>query len=149
MAGGTLNVGDGLSFDSEEAGSLGPMAEINVTPLVDVMLVLLIIFMVTAPLMMVQLPVELPKASLQEVGKPKEPLVVGVDGTGHFYIMKEQVPADQLLPRLKQLVDQDPDQIVYVSGDKGVPYGQVMQLISMCGVAGFYKISLMAESPNS
>ena len=149
MAGGALRVGDGLSFDSDEAGALGPMAEINVTPLVDVMLVLLIIFMVTAPLMMVQLPVELPKASLQEVGKPKEPLIVGVDAAGQYYIMKEAVPADQLMPRLKRLVDEDPDQIVYVSADKTVPYGQVMQLLSFCGVAGFYKISLMAESPNS
>ena len=149
MAGGALKVGDGLSFDSDEQGSLGAMAEINVTPLVDVMLVLLIIFMVTAPLMMVQLPVELPKASLQEVGKPKEPLVVGVDAQGQYYILKEPVPADQLLARLRQKVDEDPDQVVYVSADKGVPYGQVMQLLSTCGVAGFYKISLMAESPNS
>jgi biopolymer transport protein TolR len=149
MAGGALRVGDGLSFDPDEEGALGPMAEINVTPLVDVMLVLLIIFMVTAPLMMVQLPVELPKASLQEVGKPKEPLVVGVDAAGLYYIMKEQVPADQLMPRLKRFVDEDPDQVVYVSADKTVPYGQVMQLLSFCGVAGFYKISLMAESPNS
>jgi biopolymer transport protein ExbD len=149
MAGGALRVGDGVTSDLEEASSLGPMAEINVTPLVDVMLVLLIIFMVTAPLMMVQLPVELPKASLQEVGKPKEPLVVGVDINGMYYVMKEPVTPDHIMAELKKHVDEDPDQIVYVSADKGVPYGQVMQLLSFCGVAGFYKISLMAESPNS
>ena len=149
MAGGGLRVGDGLSFDPEEEGSLGPMAEINVTPLVDVMMVLLIIFMVTAPLMMVQLPVELPKASLQEVGKPKEPLVVGVDAAGHYYVMKETVNPDAMFARLHQLAEEDPDQTIYVSADKGVPYGLVMELLSLCGVAGFYRISLMAESPNS
>jgi biopolymer transport protein ExbD len=149
MAGGALKVGDGVSSDLDEASSLGPMAEINVTPLVDVMLVLLIIFMVTAPLMMVQLPVELPKASLQEVGKPKEPLVVGIDVAGRYYVMKEPVNPDQIMAALRKHVDEDPDQVVYVSADKGVPYGQVMQLLSLCGVAGFYKISLIAESPNS
>ena len=149
MAGGALRVGDGLSFDADEASSLGPMAEINVTPLVDVMLVLLIIFMVTAPLMMVQLPVELPKAALDEVGKPKEPLVVGVDLNGMYYVMKEPVTPDHIMAALQKHVAEDPDQVVYVSADQGVPYGKVMQLLSFCGVAGFHKISLMAESPNS
>ena len=137
-----MNVGAG-------GDELGPVAEINVTPLVDVMLVLLIIFMVTAPLMMVQLPIELPKTSAQELGKPKEPLVVGIDTQDQLYFGKEPVTAEQFLARMKETAALDPGQTVYVSADKGVPYGRVMDLIALCGGAGFSRISLVAESPNS
>ena len=123
------------------------MAEINVTPLVDVMLVLLIIFMITAPLMMAQLPIELPKASTEDLGKPPQPLIVALDAKGLFYIGSDTVTAGDLPGRLKTLADQNPDQTVYVRADKTVPYGQVMALLAEVGQAGFYKISLMSEQP--
>ena len=131
----------------DELSGYRPMAEINVTPLVDVMLVLLIIFMVTAPLMMAQLPIELPKSSAQDLGKPPEPLIVALDEKGQFYIGGDVVSANALPGRLKSLADKDPDQVVYVRADKGVPYGQVMTLLGAVGQAGFYKISLMSEQP--
>lgn len=131
----------------DESSGYRPMAEINVTPLVDVMLVLLIIFMITAPLMMAQLPIELPKSSAQDLGKPPEPLIVAIDAKGQFYIGGGTVAADALPGRLKTLADKDPDQIVYVRADKGIPYGQVMALLGEVGQAGFYKISLMSEQP--
>jgi TolR protein len=127
------------------------MSEINVTPLVDVMLVLLIIFMVTAPLMMSQLPITLPKASLEEMGKPRDPLIVSITLDGHYYIESgshsDEVPYDQLPARLHEIAQTMPDNIVYVRADKGILYGKVVDLLSMVGSAGFYKVSLMSEAP--
>ena len=131
----------------DEASGYRPVAEINVTPLVDVMLVLLIIFMITAPLMMAQLPIELPKSSAQDLGKPPEPLIVAVDASGLYYIGSDVVAPADLPARLKTLSDANPDQIVYVRADKTIPYGQVMELLGEVGQAGFYKISLMSEQP--
>lgn len=134
-----------------EEGEMGPVAEINVTPLVDVMLVLLIIFMVTAPLMMSQLPITLPKASLDDMGKPRDPLIVSMDMEGHYYLDSgqhtEEVPFDELPARLKDIADKEPDNLVFVRADKGVEYGKVVDLISVVGGSGFYKVSLMSEAP--
>ena len=134
--------------DGDEFSGYRPMAEINVTPMVDVMLVLLIIFMVTAPLMMAQLPIELPKSGAQDLGKPPEPLIVALDAQGNFYVGSDQVSPTDLPGRLAALAQSNPDQIVYVRADKGIPYGQVMALLGTVGKAGFYKISLMSEQPN-
>lgn len=131
----------------DESSGYRPVAEINVTPLVDVMLVLLIIFMITAPLMMAQLPIQLPKTSAQDLGKPPEPLIVALDAKGQFYIGSDVVPSAELGGRLRTLAAKNSDQIVYVRADKVVPYGQVMALLSEVGQAGFYKISLMSEQP--
>jgi len=131
----------------DESSGYRPMAEINVTPMVDVMLVLLIIFMVTAPLMMAQLPIELPKTSAQDLGKPPEPLVVGMDADGNYYVGSDKVSESDLPAKLQQLAQDNPDQIVYVRGDKDIPYGKVIALLGIVGKAGFYKISLMSEQP--
>ncbi|MFI4968371.1 MAG: ExbD/TolR family protein [Gammaproteobacteria bacterium] len=132
----------------DESSGYKPMAEINVTPMVDVMLVLLIIFMVTAPLMMAQLPIELPKTSAQDLGKPPEPLIVGMDADGNYYVGSDKVSESDLPAKLQQLAQDNPDQIVYVRGDKDIPYGKVIALLGVVGKAGFYKISLMSEQPN-
>jgi biopolymer transport protein TolR len=126
-----------------------PMAEINVTPLVDVMLVLLIIFMITAPLMMAQLPIELPKTNAAELGKPKQPLIVSLDTKGQYYIDGKPIASVDLPAQLKTLAGQDPDQIVYVRADKAIPYGQVMALLGEVGQSGFYKISLISKRASS
>jgi biopolymer transport protein ExbD len=131
----------------DEMSGYRPMAEINVTPLVDVMLVLLIIFMITAPLMMSQLPIELPKTSAQDLGKPPEPLIVALDAKGQLYIGSDLVAPNALPGRLKVLADKNPDQVVYVRADKTIPYGQVIALLGVAGQAGFYKISLMSDQP--
>ena len=126
---------------------LGPMSEINVTPLVDVMLVLLIIFMVTAPLMMVKLPIELPKTSAEEVGKPKEPLIVGVDAADQLFYGEEKVTPEEMAGRLAQVAQTEPDRTVYVQADKGVEYGKVVELLGVVGKSGLAKVSLMAQQP--
>jgi biopolymer transport protein ExbD len=132
----------------DESSGYRPMAEINVTPMVDVMLVLLIIFMVTAPLMMAQLPLELPKTGAQELGKPPEPLIVGMDTDGNYYVGSDKVAESDLMSKLQGIAQDNPDQIVYVRADKDIPYGKVVALLGEVGKAGFYKISLMSEQPN-
>lgn len=133
-----------------EDDDMGPIAEINVTPLVDVMLVLLIIFMVTAPLMMSKLPITLPKANLDEMGKPRDPLIVSVDLQSHYYLdtgqHSEEIPFDQLPNRLRAIAQSQGDNLVYVRADKGVEYGRVLDLIGMVGASGFYRVSLMSEA---
>ncbi|GAC1627782.1 MAG: protein TolR [Nevskia sp.] len=130
---------------------MGPVAEINITPMVDVMLVLLIIFMVTAPLMMSQLPVTLPKASAAPSDHPKDPLIVSVDLAGHYYIDQDrkigpvEVSTEQLQPTLIEIAKQDPDNLVYVSGDQKINYGKVVDLIGVVGNSGFAKVSLQSK----
>lgn len=136
-----------LPSPGNDEGDLAPMAEINVTPLVDVMLVLLIIFMVTAPLMMSQLPIQLPKASLQQMGKPRDPLIVSMDNDGNYFINSDPVAADKLEPQLQDIAKTQPDNIVYVRADKSVSYGKVVALLQLVGSAGFYKVSLMSQAP--
>ena len=130
-----------------ENDELAPMAEINVTPLVDVMLVLLIIFMVTAPLMMVKLPIELPKISAEEVGKPKEPLMVGVNTDNQLFYGEEPISHDEMVGRLAKIARDEPDRMIYVQADKSVDYGKVVELLGLVGQSGLSKVSLMAQQP--
>ena len=134
--------GDG----EEEFGGYRPMSEINVTPLVDVMLVLLIIFMVAAPLMMVGVPLDLPKTDAAKVEKTREPLVVSVDKDGKFFIGDNEIAEDALIARLGELRKEDADAPIYVRGDKAIDYGSVMALLGKIGQAGFPKVSLIAEA---
>ncbi|MCX7060766.1 MAG: ExbD/TolR family protein [Gammaproteobacteria bacterium] len=127
--------------------ALSPVAEINITPMVDVMLVLLIIFMVTSPLMMSQLPVTLPKASSTPAENPKEPTVVEIDAAGNYFITADQVARFQvtpesLQPELIKLSAIDPDQLVFVQGDAKIDYGRVVDLIGLVSASGFSKVSL-------
>ena len=139
------------SSHSEEDDLGGAIAEINVTPLVDVMLVLLIIFMVTAPLMMSQVPITLPKAALQEMGKPRDPLIVSFDLTGNYYIDTgggnvQEFRYEQLPQRLHDLAVAQPDNLVYIRADKGAVFDKVRDLLKMAAQAGFYKVSLMSQA---
>ncbi len=133
----------------EEAGNeLHPLAEINVTPFVDVMLVLLIVFMVAAPLMMLQVPVELPKVSSEPMERPTKPIVLVLDQRRRVYIDDDVVSASALFDRLKALKRERPQAVIYVGADEGVPYGEVLKLLSMAGVAGFAQVSLLSEAPS-
>jgi len=129
----------------------GAIAEINVTPLVDVMLVLLIIFMVTAPLMMSQVPVTLPKAALQEMGKPRDPLIVSFDLEGNYYLDTggghvREAHYEQLPTLLHDIAVAQPDNLVYIRADKGVVFDKVRDLLKIAAAAGFYKVSLMSKA---
>ena len=132
---------------SGEAGEdrYQPLSEINVTPMVDVMLVLLVIFMVTAPLLTVGVPLELPKTTAAELQQPKEPIVLSLDREGGTFIGNEPVAATDLKDRLAQLAAEDPERIVYVRGDRAISYAQLMDALGLVNTAGFTKVSLLAE----
>jgi biopolymer transport protein ExbD len=132
---------------SGEAGEdrYQPLAEINVTPMVDVMLVLLVIFMVTAPLLTVGVPLNLPKTTAAELQQPKEPIVLSLDKDGGTFIGNDPVPAVDLKDRLAQLAAEDPERIVYVRGDRTISYAQLMDALGVVNTAGFTKVSLLAE----
>ncbi len=138
----SLNAGRGKG-----RGRYRPMAEINVTPLVDVMLVLLIIFMVAAPLMTVGVPVQLPKAGAPKVAQPKQPVVISIDKDGQTFLDKDPLTPETIAPRLKALAAQDPNQVVLVRGDRGVAYSRVVEIMGQVGSAGFTKVSLIAQAP--
>ena len=126
-----------------------PMAEINVTPMVNVMLVLLVIFMVTAPLLMVGVPLNLPKTQAAAITMPKEPIILSLNGGGEIFIGDDRVAPGDLEPRLAALAAENPARIVYVRGDKTITYAQLMEMLSQVNRAGFAKVSLVAEASGS
>ncbi len=128
-------------------GRYRPMSDINVTPLVDVMLVLLVVFMVTAPLLTVGVPVDLPQTQAPPINEPKEPLVITVNRDGVIFIQETSVPIDSLIARLQSITGGDPDAALYVRGDKDINYGRVLEVMSLVSAAGFHKVSLVAEAP--
>tara|TARA_B100000989_G_scaffold237877_1_gene184783 strand:+ start:319 stop:732 length:414 start_codon:yes stop_codon:yes gene_type:complete len=123
------------------------MAEINVTPFVDVMLVLLIIFMVTAPLLTVGVPVDLPKTKAAVLNKTDEPLVISINSKGEIFVQKAKVPKDKFIPRLIAVTDANPEVRIFVRGDKSIEYGRVMEIMGAVSAAGFKRVSLLAQLP--
>ena len=123
-----------------------PMAEINVTPLVDVMLVLLIIFMITAPLLQVGVPVDLPKTSAQQVGGKDEPLVVSVNSQGEVSLGETKYDLAELGTKLKAVHEEKPDQRVFMRGDKAVDYGKMMEVMGVVIDSGFRQLGLLGEA---
>ena len=128
-------------------GRFQPMSEINVTPFVDVMLVLLIVFMVTAPLLTVGVPVDLPKAQARSIVEPDEPLVVSVDSSGQIFIQDTAVPLENLVPRLVAVTENKADTRIYLRGDQANNYGHVMQVLGRINAAGFTRVALITELP--
>ena len=124
-----------------------PMAEINVTPFVDVMLVLLIVFMVTAPLLTVGVPLDLPETEAQAIADPDEPLVVSVDREGAVYLQDTQIDMEKLVPRLIAVTGSNPDARIFVRGDRAIAYGRIMEVMGLVNAAGFKKVALIAELP--
>jgi biopolymer transport protein TolR len=127
-----------------------PMATINVTPMVDVMLVLLVIFMVTAPLLTVGVPVDLPQTKAPAITDPKEPLVITVDAQGKIYIQNAALDSDdELAPKLAAITNRNPDAVIYVRGDRSIDYGRILEVMGLVSSAGFTKVSLIAELPRA
>jgi biopolymer transport protein TolR len=124
-----------------------PLAEINVTPFVDVMLVLLIVFMVTAPLLTVGVPVDLPKTRAQPLGQDREPLSVTIKRNGQIYLQNTPVADDELVSKLTAIAANGYDQRIFVRGDTSVNYGRVMQVMGMLSTAGFTHIGLVTGPP--
>lgn len=127
--------------------TLNANSEINVTPMVDVMLVLLIVFMVTAPLLSVGVPVDLPKTKAAKMNDQIEPLVVTIDAAGRSYLQEMEVSGEALIARLMAVTNNNPDARIYVRGDQKIAYGRIMEIMGSIAAAGYTKVSLLAELP--
>jgi biopolymer transport protein TolR len=138
-----------VAFSLNQKGSVRgryrPLAEINVTPMVDVMLVLLIIFMVTAPLMTSGVSVDLPKTNAQPINNDSQPLTVSVRANGDVYLQDQQVPLPDVVDKLKAIAANNPDRRIFVRGDKDLPYGRIMELMGIITQGGFTHVALLAE----
>ena len=124
------------------------MSEINVTPFVDVMLVLLIVFMVTAPLLTVGIAVDLPKVKATALTDQKDPLEITIKLDGKVYLGESEVEVENLIPRLEAITEQNYESRIYVRGDRVIAYGRVMEIISSINSAGYSKVALITENPN-
>ncbi len=123
----------------------GVMSEINVTPMVDVMLVLLIIFMVAAPLLTVGVPIDLPESQAKSMEQPKEPLTLSVNDKGQVFLQNTEIKMDELIPKLKAIAKSGFDERIYVRGDKKVDYGTVMRVMGRLSSAGYRRVALVTE----
>ncbi|WND01882.1 biopolymer transporter ExbD [Temperatibacter marinus] len=128
------------------AGRYRPLAEINVTPFVDVMLVLLIIFMVAAPLLQPGVLVDLPKASVKTLPQDSKPLEITIDPKGDIFIADNAIADGELKERLYAIAGNNRDVKIYIRGDTSLEYGRIMQVIGMINAAGFTKVALMADN---
>ena len=129
-------------------GSQQPMSEINVTPMVDVMLVLLVIFMVAAPLLTVGVPLELPKTKAQALQMDdEEPLTINLDGEGKVYIQKTEVDPEELVPKLAAIQAERKSDKVFLRADRSLDYGLVMQIMGALNAGGFRNIGLVTDQP--
>ena len=126
------------------------MAEINVTPLVDVMLVLLIIFMVAAPLMTVGVPVDLPKTQASALNQENEPITITVNPEGKIFLQETEVPIEGLVPQLQAIAGAQQagtERRIFVRGDRAIAYGRVMEVMGTVSAGGFTRVALLAEQP--
>lgn len=123
------------------------MSEINVTPFVDVMLVLLIVFMVTAPLLTVGIPVDLPKVKASALTDQKDPLEITVRIGGEIYLGESKVQIENLIARLNAITELNKETRIYVRGDRVVAYGRIMEIMSLVNSAGYIKVALVTQNP--
>ncbi|MEE9210355.1 MAG: protein TolR [Kiloniellales bacterium] len=144
MAGGFISKNGGSGHGRM---SYQPLSEINVTPFVDVMLVLLIVFMVTAPLLTVGVPVDLPKTNAKAIAEAAEPLVITVNAEGIVFIQDTEVELANLVPRLRAITQNKADTRIYLRGDRSINYGRVLEVMGTVNVAGFTRVALIAELP--
>ena len=140
MAGGLIGPGGGRR-------KYRPMAEINVTPLVDVMLVLLIVFMVTAPLITSGVTVNLPQANAKPVNSDSTPITITVKSDGGIYLQNTAVQEATLVATLQQISQNNTDRRIFVRGDKDVSYGDMLKVLATITQGGFTKVALLAQQP--
>jgi len=126
---------------------LRPMGEINVTPFVDVMLVLLIVFMVTAPLLTVGVPVDLPETKASQISDDQAPLLISIQSDGKIALQNRVIEAEELIPRLEAVARAKPETRIFVRGDKNVSYGEVMGVMGLVQESGFSRVALITKLP--
>jgi biopolymer transport protein TolR len=142
-----MNGGGAIPVGKRRHRRRSVMAEINVTPMVDVMLVLLIIFMVSAPLLTVGVPIDLPQTQAKSLDQDREPLTISVNNDGKVFLQNSEIPLEELIAKLKAVTDARGgfDERVYVRGDRKVNYGTVMRVMGRLSQAGFRRVALVTE----
>lgn len=141
----------GLAKSSRRRGRRGGargsrLSEINVTPFVDVMLVLLIVFMVTAPLLTVSIPIELPQTDAKQSAAETEPLAITVRADGVIFLQETQVTLEELVPRLRAISREGYDRAIYIRGDAGANYGLMAEVLANVSSGGFRKLQLVTDT---
>ncbi|OGU08089.1 MAG: protein TolR [Geobacteraceae bacterium GWC2_58_44] len=136
-----------MEFGNRENGDRGTMSQINVTPLVDVMLVLLVIFMVTAPMMQQGVEVNLPKAETKSLAAKEDTLVVSIEKSGRTSINASEIAADQLTEKLNSMLAGRTKREVFLKADSSVPYGEVVKVMAQIKGAGVERLGMVTESP--
>lgn len=144
--GGNFQTGNRMQPSARLGRKRTMFSDINVTPMVDVMLVLLIVFMVAAPLLTVGVPVDLPKTQAQNLSGEDEPLVITINAKGDIFLQESEVKAKALIPQLKAITASGYDQRIYVRGDQAVNYGRVADVVARINAAGFTRVALVTES---
>lgn len=132
-------------FSKSRSRSRSLMSEINVTPFVDVMLVLLIVFMVSAPMLTVGVPVNLPNSDADSLPDDKEPLTLSINSLGEIFIQDTKIGFNELIPKLLAVSKNRTDTRIYVRGDKNINYGRVMEIMGKLSGSGFSKVALLSE----
>jgi biopolymer transport protein TolR len=130
-------------------GRYAPLAEINVTPLVDVMLVLLIIFMVTAPLLTVGVEINLPRTQANPISQPDEPLTVSVRADGAVFVQEQPTGIEELAARLAAIAQNKPELRIFVKGDRGANYGRIAEVLGAINRGGFSRVALITDAADS
>lgn len=125
------------------------MSDINITPFVDVMLVLLIVFMVTAPMMTVGISVDLPETEASSINEKTEPLTISVNKEGKIYLQETEVELAMLVPRLQAITGENQDTRIFIRGDQTINYGAVVSVMGSINAAGYKKVALLAELPKA
>ncbi len=138
---------DARALRARRRGRRGPVTDINIAPFVDVMLVLVVIFMIAAPLVSVGVPIDLPKARLNPVNAEREPLVVTIDRDGRIFLQETEIPAEALIPRLVAVSAENAELRIFVRGDREINYGRIIEVMGLVNEAGFSKVALIAELP--
>jgi biopolymer transport protein ExbD len=132
-------------FDGEDGEEARPVAEINVTPLVDVMLVLLVIFMVTAPMLAAGVDVDLPRTAAARLAPPQPPLELAVTGEGRLFLGREEVAAAALEARLAELRAEAPERALHLRADRALPHGEVLRVMALVQRAGIARVALVSQ----
>jgi biopolymer transport protein TolR len=145
MAGG-VSSSSGIRGRGAWRARLKPRSDINVTPFVDVMLVLLVIFMVTAPLLTVGVPIDMPQTRARQMSEDKEPLAITIKKDGAIFLQNTAIQLDELVPKLTAISQNGYDQRIFVRGDKNVDYGKVMEVMGELNAAGFKRIGLVTDT---
>ena len=142
-----LSTGGGGGYNRGRGGSHRPMAEINVTPMVDVMLVLLIIFMVAAPLLTAGVPIDLPDSKAKAISdEDNKPLEVSINKSGKIYVGETEVTEERIVTILTSMTEDNPERRIYIRADQGLDYGKVMRILGTINGAGFNKVALISEA---